>query len=55
MKIFDAEGRQIDHFLLDSGEVQLDYQLKDKGFYYFTISNSNALSFLILSNVKGKS
>ena len=43
LKIFDAEGRQIERTFLNSGQVNLDYQLDKKGFYFFTISNSDGI------------
>jgi hypothetical protein len=43
MKIFDAEGQLLENIFLNSGHVDLDYQLNGKGFYYFTISNSTGI------------
>lgn len=41
MTIYDVAGKIIDQKALPAGRLQLDYQLKEKGVYFFSVSNHN--------------
>lgn len=43
LKFYDAKGRHFESILLNPGQINLDYQLTGKGFYYFTITNQNGV------------
>ncbi|MEO8148009.1 MAG: CotH kinase family protein [Bacteroidia bacterium] len=43
LSIYDAAGKMIDHFEINKGNVQLNYQLNRKGVFYFRITNRTGL------------
>ena len=40
LSFYDGTGKKLDSIAIQSGQLQLDYQLKRKGVYFFTLSNN---------------